>query len=107
VKCPLRNIWWILPTVSSEAVELRSNRRGNLGVRFKVPPAPNAAAVGHFSVIFEKPPVAFEAQNIGIKSPIIEAEFEITRSSTTTLSAVASASIGSDRSRSDGNGEMR
>jgi hypothetical protein len=64
-------------------------------------------AVSHFSVLFEKPPVAFEAQNIRVKSPTIQVEFEIKRSSTTTLSAVASASIASDRSRSDGDGEMR
>jgi hypothetical protein len=95
--------------MSSEAVEAAQTQAwGNLGVRFRVPDALKAATVGHFSVIFEKPPVAFEAQNIGIKSPIIQAEFEITRSSTTTLSAVASAFIASDRSsRSDGNGEMR
>jgi hypothetical protein len=64
-------------------------------------------AAGHFSVIFEKPSVAFKAQNICVKSPTIQVEFEIRRSSTTTLSAVASASIASDRSRSGGNGEMR
>jgi hypothetical protein len=77
-----------------------------IGVPFKVPNALKKATGGHFLTIFEKLPVAFEAQNIGIKSPIIQAEFEITRSSTTTLSAVASTSIASDR-RSDGDGEMR
>jgi uncharacterized protein YicC (UPF0701 family) len=36
---------------------------------------------GHFSVIFEKLSVAFEAQNICVKSPTIQVEFEIKRSS--------------------------
>jgi hypothetical protein len=63
-------------------------------------------AVSHFSVLFEKPPVAFEAQNIRVKA-YHPGGIEIKRSSTTTLSAVASASIASGRSRSDGNGEMR
>jgi hypothetical protein len=93
-----------------DAVEAAQTQAYNLGVYFKVPHALKTAAVGHFSVIFENPPVAFEAQNIGVKSPIIQAEFEITRSSTTTLSAVANASIASDRSdrsRRDANGEMR
>jgi hypothetical protein len=52
-----------------------------------------AKANGHFSVIFQKPSVAFKAQNICGKSRTIQVEFEIKRSSTTTLSAVASASI--------------
>jgi len=64
-------------------------------------------ATGHLLAMFEKPTVAFEAQNFCVKSPTIQVEFEIKRSSTTTLSAVASASIASDRSRSDGDGEMR
>ena len=97
----------MLPTVSCDAVEAVQTQAYNLGVYFNVPHAPKTAAAGHFSVILENPPVAFEAQNIGVKSPIIQAEFEITRSSTTTLSAVANASIASDRSRSDANGEMR
>jgi hypothetical protein len=62
---------------------------------------------GHFSVRFEKPSVVFKGQNICVKSPTMQVEFQIKRSSTTTLSAVASASIASDRSRSDGDGEMR
>jgi hypothetical protein len=68
---------------------------------------PKANTTGHFSVIFEKPSVAFEAQNICVKAPTIQMVFEIKRSSTTTLSALASASIASDRSRSDGDGGMR
>jgi hypothetical protein len=84
-------------------------REFELGVCFRSSAgfAQKENAAGHFSVIFEKPSVAFKAQNIRVKSPIIQVEFEIRRSSTTTLSAVASASIASDRSRSDGNGEMR
>jgi hypothetical protein len=50
-------------------------------------------ATGHLLAMFEKPTVAFEAQNFCVKSPTIQVEFEIKRSSTTTLSAVASASI--------------
>ncbi|MEH2563509.1 hypothetical protein [Bradyrhizobium sp. AZCC 2289] len=68
---------------------------------------PKENATGHFSAIFEKPSVALKAQNIRVKSPTIQVEFEIKRSSATTLSAVASASIASDRSRSDGDGGMR
>jgi hypothetical protein len=33
-------------------------------------------AVSHFSVLFEKPPVAFEAQNIRVKSPTIQVELK-------------------------------
>jgi hypothetical protein len=69
--------------------------------------AQKANATGHFSVIFLKPLVVFESQNICVRSPTIQVEFEIERSSTATLSAVASASIASDRSRSDRDGEMR
>jgi hypothetical protein len=80
---------------------------GELGVCFRSSLAQKANAAGHFLVIFEKPSVVFEAQNICVKAPTIQMEFEIKRSSTTTLSAVASSSIASDRSRSDGDGEMR
>jgi hypothetical protein len=52
--------------------------------------AQKANATGHFSVIFLKPLVVFEAQNICVRSPTIQVEFEIERSSTGTLSAVAS-----------------
>jgi hypothetical protein len=61
----------------------------------------------HSSVIFEKPTVAFEAQNLCVKSPTVQVEFEAKRNSTTTLLAVAKASIASGRSGSDGDGEMR
>jgi hypothetical protein len=50
-------------------------------------------ATDHHSVIFKKPKVAFEAQNVWVKSPTIQVEFEIKRSSTTALLAVAGASI--------------
>jgi hypothetical protein len=59
------------------------------------------------SALFKKSSVAFEAQNIRVKSITIQVEFEIKRSSTTTFLAVAGASIASDRSRSDGDGGMR
>jgi hypothetical protein len=78
-----------------------------LGVRFKVPLALKAAAVGHFLVIFEKSPVAFEVQNIRVKSPIIQAEFEIRRNSTTTLSAVAKHPSAQMDQEATENGEMR
>jgi hypothetical protein len=65
--------------------------------------AQKANAIGHIL----KPLVVFEAQNICVRSSTIQVEFEIERSSAATLSAVASASIASDRSRSDRDGEMR
>jgi hypothetical protein len=65
--------------------------------------AQKANATGHIL----KPLVVFEAQNICVRSPTIQVELEIERGSTGTLSAVASASIASDRSRSDRDGEMR
>jgi hypothetical protein len=60
-----------------------------------------------FSSHIQKPIVAFKVQNFCVKSPTFQVEFGIKRRSTTTLSAVASASIASDRSRSGGDGEMR
>src|ERR1700737_2036663 len=86
-----------------------SLREFELGVCFRSSAgfAQKENATGHLSVIFEKPSVAFKAQSICVKSPTIQVEFEIKRSSTTTLSAVASASIASDRSRRHGDGEMR
>ena len=52
---------------------------------------------GPFSVIFEKPIVAIQARNFCSMSPTLQMEVGIKRS-LTTFSAVASASIGSDRS---------
>ena len=64
-------------------------------------------ATGHLLAIFEKPTVAFEAQNFCVTSTNIQLEFEIKRRSYTALWAVASASIASDRSISDGMEKIR
>jgi hypothetical protein len=64
-------------------------------------------ATGHLLAIFEKPTVAFEARNFCVTSTNIQLEFEIKRRSYTALWAVASASIASDRSISDGMEKIR
>jgi hypothetical protein len=109
-KAPLTDSCAAANSVSNRKFFCRAGaslREFELGVCFRSSLAPKATVPGQFLVIFEKPSVVFEAQNIGVKAPTMQVEFEIKRSSTTTLSAVASASIASDRSRSDGDGEMR
>src|ERR1700716_1138155 len=64
-------------------------------------------ATGPLLAIFEKPTVAFEARNFCVTSTNIQLEFEIKRRSYTALWAVASASIASDRSISDGMEKIR
>jgi hypothetical protein len=66
-----------------------------------------SAILENFLAILEKPKVAFRGHNFGVKSPTIQAEFGIKRSSTATLLAVAGASIASDGSKSDGMEKMR
>jgi hypothetical protein len=72
-----------------------------------VPSAQKLNVIGRFPVIFQKPTVAFEARIMRAKSTTIQVEFEIKRSSTTSLSAVASASVAFRWIRTDGDGEMR